>query len=156
MVRKGIERGLSSTVDRDVAQLHAIYAESVRNLGTPVFAPRYFRILPEVFGENCDVVTIRDGEEAIAAVMNFYFRDEVLPYYGGGRAIARERYGNDFMYWEVMRRAAARGCARVRFRPQQARHRRVRLQEELGFRAGAAALSLTAWRRVPRSRTTTR
>jgi FemAB-related protein (PEP-CTERM system-associated) len=41
--------------------------------------------------------------------MNFYFRDEVLPYYGGGTAAARVRYGNDFMYWEVMRRAAARG-----------------------------------------------
>ena len=25
------------------------------------------------------------------------------------RTIARDRYGNDFMYWEVMRRAAARG-----------------------------------------------
>ena len=42
--------------------------------------------------------------------MNFYFRDEVLPYYGGGTAFARQRAGNDFMYWEVMRRAADRGC----------------------------------------------
>jgi len=42
-------------------------------------------------------------------VMNFYFRDEVLPYYGGGTAAARQRAGNDFMYWEVMRRAAGRG-----------------------------------------------
>ena len=42
--------------------------------------------------------------------MNFYFRDEVLPYYGGGTAEARQRAGNDFMYWEVMRRAAERGC----------------------------------------------
>jgi FemAB-related protein (PEP-CTERM system-associated) len=56
-----------------------------------------------------DVVTIMDGADDIASVLNFYFRDEVLPYYGGGRAIARDRYGNDFMYWEVMRRAAARG-----------------------------------------------
>jgi FemAB-related protein (PEP-CTERM system-associated) len=47
--------------------------------------------------------------------MNFYFRHEVLPYYGGGRAIARDRYGNDFMYWEVMRRAAAKGCTRFDF-----------------------------------------
>jgi FemAB-related protein (PEP-CTERM system-associated) len=42
-------------------------------------------------------------------VLNFYFRDEVLPYYGGGTIIARARAGNDFMYWEVMRRAADRG-----------------------------------------------
>ena len=41
--------------------------------------------------------------------MNFYFRDEVLPYYGGGTIAARTCAGNDFMYWEVMRRAADRG-----------------------------------------------
>jgi FemAB-related protein (PEP-CTERM system-associated) len=109
MVRKGIDRGLSSVIDTDARRLHAIYAESVRNLGTPVFARRYFQILLDVFGEAVDVVTIMDGADDIASVLNFYFRDEVLPYYGGGRAIARDRYGNDFMYWEVMRRAAARG-----------------------------------------------
>ena len=109
MVRKGIDLGLSSVIDRDARRLHAIYAESVRNLGTPVFARRYFEILLDIFGRECDIVTILDGETAIASALNFYFRDEVLPYYGGGLAIARERYGNDFMYWEIMRRAAARG-----------------------------------------------
>ncbi len=109
MVRKGIDRGLSSVIDPDARRLHRIYAESVRNLGTPVFARRYFQILLDVFGPAADVITILDGEEPISSVLNFYFRDEVLPYYGGGRAIARARYGNDFMYWEVMRRAALRG-----------------------------------------------
>ena len=47
----------------------------------------------------------------IAAVMNFTFRDEILPYYGGGTAAARHAYANDFMYWEVMRRAAERGLS---------------------------------------------
>jgi FemAB-related protein (PEP-CTERM system-associated) len=110
MVRKGLDRGLRSTVDANVDRLHAVYAESVRNLGTPVFSRRYFRLLAEVFADCLDVVTVHDGGTPIAAVMNFYDRDEVLPYYGGGTALARERYGNDFMYWEVMRRAAARGC----------------------------------------------
>ncbi len=110
MVRKGIDRGLTSVLDTDTPRLHRIYAESVRNLGTPVFARRYFDILLEEFAGHIDIVTILDGEEALASVMNFYHRDEVLPYYGGGIRLARERYGNDFMYWEVMRRAAARGA----------------------------------------------
>ena len=115
MVRKGIDRRLSSVVDATPDRLHAIYAESVRNLGTPVFARRYFRLLMDCFPDATDVVTVLDGEEPIASVLNFYFRDEVLPYYGGGRAIARDRYGNDFLYWEVMRRAAARGCSTFDF-----------------------------------------
>jgi FemAB-related protein (PEP-CTERM system-associated) len=110
VVRRGIERGLTATADRDVDTLYAIYAESVRNLGTPVFARRYFRVLGKVFGDAMDVVTVRDGATPVAAVMNFYWRDEVIPYYGGGTAQARACGGNDFMYWEVMRRGAARGC----------------------------------------------
>ena len=110
MVRKGMDKGLSSAVSTDVDGLHAIYAESVRNLGTPVFSRRYFRILAEVFAGRMDVVTVLDDGRPVSAVLNFYDRDEVLPYYGGGTAAAREVAANDFMYWEVMRRAAARGC----------------------------------------------
>jgi FemAB-related protein (PEP-CTERM system-associated) len=110
MVRKGIDRGLVSVANASIDPLFGIYAESVRNLGTPVFSKRYFRILADVFADCMDVVTVLDDGMPIAAVMNFYFRDEVLPYYGGGTRAARSRYGNDFMYWEVMRRAAARGA----------------------------------------------
>ncbi|WP_428486044.1 FemAB family XrtA/PEP-CTERM system-associated protein [Rhodopila sp.] len=109
MVRKGIQNGLTSVVDRNVDGLHKVYAESVRNLGTPVFSRRYFRILMNVFGDAADVVTILHKDAPVAAVMNFYFREEVLPYYGGGSLAARACAGNDFMYWEVMRRAAERG-----------------------------------------------
>ncbi len=109
MVRKGIDRGLVSVASDQVDGLHAVYAESVRNLGTPVFSRRYFRILAEAFRGCMDVVTVLDVGVPVSAVLNFYDRDEVLPYYGGGTAAARASHANDFMYWEVMRRAAARG-----------------------------------------------
>ena len=109
MVRKGIKAGLTSRIDTDCAALHPVYAESVRNLGTPVFPRRYFDNLLAEFGEDVDVVTILHGDRPIASVMNFYFRDQALPYYGGGTMAARPLAGNDFMYWEVMRRACERG-----------------------------------------------
>lgn len=109
MVRKGISNGLTSVADMNIDRLHAIYAESVRNLGTPVFSRKYFRLLGEVFHDRADVVTVMDQDAPVASVLNFYFRDQVLPYYGGGTAAARDRAANDFMYWEVIRRAAARG-----------------------------------------------
>ena len=110
VVRKGIEAGLTSEVGTDTDGLHRIYAESVRNLGTPVFSRRYFRLLAELFAGRMDVLTVRDNGAPIAGVLNFYDRGEVIPYYGGGTAAARTRFGNDFLYWEVMRHAAARGC----------------------------------------------
>lgn len=110
MVRKGIKAGLESTIDEGVDRLFAAYAESVHRLGTPVFPKRYFRLLKDTFGDDCDVLTITHQGRLIASVLSFYFRDEVLPYYGGGTAEAREVAGNDFMYWELMRRAADRGA----------------------------------------------
>jgi FemAB-related protein (PEP-CTERM system-associated) len=110
MIRKGMQNGLRSEIDEHVDRLYRIYAESVRNLGTPVFAKSYFRILAEEFVDCCDIVAVTSDGRAVAAVLNFYFRDEVLPFYGGGLPAARTLAANDFMYWEVMRRACERGC----------------------------------------------
>ncbi|MBS0642813.1 MAG: FemAB family XrtA/PEP-CTERM system-associated protein [Acetobacteraceae bacterium] len=109
MVRKAISLGLTSVVGTDTSVLFPVYAESVRNLGTPVFSRRWFDVLMQVFGRDADVVTIMNKETPVASVLNFYFRDEVLPYYGGGTSEARACAANDLMYWEVMRRAADRG-----------------------------------------------
>jgi FemAB-related protein (PEP-CTERM system-associated) len=109
MVRKGIKAELKSEIDEGVERFFSAYSQSVHRLGTPVFSKRYFQILREVFGQDCEVLTIARGDELVASVMSFYFRDEVLPYYGGGTEQARDLAGNDFMYWELMRRACERG-----------------------------------------------
>lgn len=111
MVRKAQKLGLRSEIDADCQRLHEVYGESVRNLGTPVFARRYFEELKHEFGEGCEILVVTHEGKPVSAVMSFYFRDEVLPYYGGGTVLARELAANDFMYWEVMRRACERGCA---------------------------------------------
>jgi FemAB-related protein (PEP-CTERM system-associated) len=109
MVRKGMKEQLKGVVDRDARRFYALYAESVRNLGTPVLARRYFDCLKSVFSKDAEIVTILSNGQAVASVLSFFFRDEVLPYYGGGGNAARACAANDFMYWEVMRRACAGG-----------------------------------------------
>lgn len=109
MVRKGINAGLQGRDDDGVESFFRAYSESVRNLGTPVFSKRYFQILRNVFGDDCRVLTITKDERTVASVMSFYFRDQVLPYYGGGTSEARALKGNDFMYWELMRRSCEAG-----------------------------------------------
>ncbi|MBR0670169.1 FemAB family XrtA/PEP-CTERM system-associated protein [Neoroseomonas soli] len=102
-VRKALRRGLTAVTDGDVDRLHRVYAESVRNLGSPVFPRRYFRLLAEAFPEESDVTTVLHEGRPVASVLNFHFRQEVLPYYGGGTREARGLSANDLMYWEVMR-----------------------------------------------------
>ena len=110
MVRKGIQAGLEGHETDDVDRLYSIYSESVRNLGTPVFHRRYFQALAEAFPEQCQLLIVRQGSRDIAGVMSFRFRQEVLPYYGGSLPVAREVKGNDFMYWDLMCRAAEDGA----------------------------------------------
>lgn len=109
MVRKGIKSGLVSEVDSGCDRLFAAYSDSVHRLGTPVFPRRYFEILREVFHADSEILSISHQGRLIASVLSFFFRDQVLPYYGGGTQAARDVAGNDFMYWEVMRRACERG-----------------------------------------------
>ena len=108
MVRKGISAGLTSVVDVGINRFYDAYAESVRNLGTPVFGKKLFQVLRDVFGQDCEILSVEHEGRVVSSVMSFYFRDEVLPYYGGGTTEARDLYANDFMYWEVMRRAVGR------------------------------------------------
>ncbi len=111
MVRKGINIGLVTERTADIERFYAIYAESVRNLGTPVFPRRYFEVLRRVFDDACELSIVTHGGADIAGVMSFFYRDTVLPYYGGSRPLARSLYGNDFMYWDLMSRAGRRGIA---------------------------------------------
>lgn len=110
VVRKSLDSKLDVSFDTDVERFHRIYAESVRNLGTPVFSRKYIRLLMDSFRDCAEITTISDSNAPIASVLSFYFRDEVLPYYGGGRPQARRRAAYDLMYWEVMKRASERGA----------------------------------------------
>lgn len=115
VVRKGLENGLQVEIDQHADRFHRLYGESVRNLGTPVFSRRYLRLLVERFRDCTEILTVIDDGKPIAAVLSFYYRDEVLPYYGANTPRARQRAASDFMYWEVMHRAAARGVRRFDF-----------------------------------------
>jgi FemAB-related protein (PEP-CTERM system-associated) len=117
-VRRSLEFGLETRIGRDAAALgehFAVYSESVRNLGTPVFPRRLFAALVEHYGGDADVLTVRKDGRPVASVLSLYFRDEVLPYYGGGTAEARALRANDHMYWMLMEHARERGCTSFDF-----------------------------------------
>lgn len=108
-VRAGIKNNLAIEFERDTKRLYDIYSSSVRGLGTPVFARKYFNVLLEEFGDACEISTVVHQGTPVASLMTFWFRDEVLPYYGGGLPSARPLSGYDFLYWDLMRRACTRG-----------------------------------------------
>ncbi|WP_034158605.1 FemAB family XrtA/PEP-CTERM system-associated protein [Sphingomonas sp. ERG5] len=117
-VRKSLEIDLQVTTGNgkaDQAAHFAVYAESVRNLGTPVFPARLFREVLAAFGDNADILTVSANGRPVASVLSLYFNDTVYPYWGGGTATARALRANDRMYFALMSHARAKGCVRFDF-----------------------------------------
>lgn len=111
MVRKGIKHRLRSEIDPDASRFAALYSDNMHRHGTPALPRRFFDELLRRFGEDCEVLTVLDPDDRpLSSVLSFYFRDEVLPYYAGDHVDARSAAANDFKYWELFRRARARGC----------------------------------------------
>jgi FemAB-related protein (PEP-CTERM system-associated) len=107
-----VETGSSA---RDRAAHYAVYAESVRNLGTPVFPRALFNKVLDRFGNEADILTVRRNGKPLSAVLSLYFNGTVMPYWGGGTAEARTWRANDMMYFALMNHARRRGCTRFDF-----------------------------------------
>ncbi|MEQ1498308.1 MAG: FemAB family XrtA/PEP-CTERM system-associated protein [Novosphingobium sp.] len=117
-VRKGLAGELSvstGTDQRHRAAHYGVYAESVRNLGTPVFPRRLFDCVLDTFGDNADILVVWEGSQPVAAVLSLYHKGAVMPYWGGGTWQARRLRANDRMYYELMLHARRRGCDRFDF-----------------------------------------
>jgi FemAB-related protein (PEP-CTERM system-associated) len=111
MVRKGEKNGLTARfVENGVDDFYEIYAMSVRNLGTPVFPKRLFTTcLRELKGE-ADLLLIYHENHPVAGVLSFYYRNTVMPYYGGSLPEKNHLAPNNYMYWALMKHAGERGC----------------------------------------------
>jgi FemAB-related protein (PEP-CTERM system-associated) len=99
-------------VGRDARLIRAhydVYAESVRNLGTPVFPARLFREVLSAFGEDADILLVLEGDRPVSAVLTLYHQGRVMPYWGGGIADARRLRSNELMYYRLMGHGRARG-----------------------------------------------
>ncbi|MCB2060700.1 MAG: FemAB family PEP-CTERM system-associated protein [Novosphingobium sp.] len=117
-VRKSLAKDLDVEIgaaERDRAAHYAVYAESVRNLGTPVFPRSLFDATLDSFGDEADILTVRHQGTPVASVLSLYHRGAVMPYWGGGTGLARPLRANDRMYYELMLHARRRGCARFDF-----------------------------------------
>jgi FemAB-related protein (PEP-CTERM system-associated) len=113
-VRKSLANPLDVTVGRATADRdahYAVYAQSVRNLGTPVFPRALFDAVMDGFGEDADILTVNHEGAPVASVLSLYHRGAVMPYWGGGTRAARGLRANDRMYYELMLHARRRGCA---------------------------------------------
>lgn len=136
-VRKGlanpdlrVEIGRGAKLIRDQ---YRVYAESVRNLGTPVFPAKLLREVFERFGDDADIVVVYQGDRPVSAVLTLYHRGVAMPYWGGGIHEARRLRSNELLYFRLMSHARARGCTHIDFGRSKKDSGNVAWKKSLGF-----------------------
>ena len=145
-VRKGLAGDLTVEIGKgesDRAAHYAVYAESVRNLGTPVFPRGLFDAVLEAFGDEADILTVRHRGEAVSSVLSLYHGAAVMPYWGGGTRAARHLRANDRMYFELMLHARRRGSTHFDFGRSKTGSGAYAFKRNWGFEP--QPLSYAAW-----------
>ena len=117
-VRRAVKRGFDIRVGTDAAAAadhYRVYAESVRNLGTPVFPRALFTEVLHGFAGAADILTLRLDGELMASAFSLYRHGTVFPYWTGTTEAGRKGLASDAMYFALMAHARARGCTRFDF-----------------------------------------
>lgn len=109
MVRIALKHPYSSRPAADWSAFWDLYSRSLRRLGTPCFPRRHFENLRRHFGDRLETREVLLDGKVVAAVVSFLFRDQILPYYGASDPAFNEFAPNNFMYFDMMRRAAGEG-----------------------------------------------
>jgi FemAB-related protein (PEP-CTERM system-associated) len=116
MVRKALKQGFETSVCNErSAAFEDLYDRNLRRLGTPSFPSKFFASLLKNFGSGVDIREVLWNGKVASAVLTFYFRDQVLPYYGASALKLNALAPNNFMYFDLMRRAGKSGYAKFDF-----------------------------------------
>jgi len=136
MVRKGRKNGLIIKIDnKRLDEFYEIYARSVRKFGTPVFPKKLFQNCLSILKDNADLLIVESNGTAVAAVLSFYHKDSVLPYYSGMLSESKALAPHNFMYLELMQHARNRGYGTFDFGRSKIGTGAARFKEHMGFEA---------------------
>lgn len=125
-----VETGRGEHLIRDH---YRVYAQSVHNLGTPVFPAALFRSVLDHFGADADIMVVREGDRPVSAVLSLYHAGRVMPYWGGGVADARRLRSNELLYYRLMGHGRARGSSLFDFGRSKAGSGQAAWKKSFGF-----------------------
>ena len=92
-----------------VNEFYGVYSRSVRDLGTPVFPKKLFAKGLREFGSDCKIFSVHWKGKLVSAVWTLFYRDEVVPYYGGSIKQYNRLAVNNYMYWMLMKYGCENG-----------------------------------------------
>ena len=88
---------------------YALFAANMRNLGTPVYPKQWFINICKRLPKETKILTIWDGNQAVAGAFLIGFRDTLELPWNASRTEARGRFAGVWLYWAMLEWAIQNG-----------------------------------------------
>jgi serine/alanine adding enzyme len=98
-----------------VEDFYGVFAENMRDLGTPVYPKRFFRELVQRFPNQCRILIVEQGGVAGAAAFLVVDGTRAEIPWASCRSAAKPLGFNMKLYWEVLKWCVEQGCTRFDF-----------------------------------------
>jgi FemAB-related protein (PEP-CTERM system-associated) len=98
-----------------VDEFYRVFAENMRDLGTPVYSKRLFQDVLARFAGQARVFLVRRDGQTMAAAIAMTFRDTVLVPWASSLREFRHLCPNMLLYWAMLERAVQDGMKRFDF-----------------------------------------
>ena len=92
-----------------VNEFYALFAETMRDLGTPAYPRRFFEKMFDHVGADCTILIVRLGEDPAAGAVLTRFRDVTEIPWAANRQKYRSAAANMRLYWECLVHAIGTG-----------------------------------------------
>ena len=112
--REGLVLSDAPSAER-VSEFYPVYAENMRDLGSPAHARRFFAAVQSAFGARVEFVVTRLAGRAVGGLVSLRFGGQISVPWASTLRAERARCPNNQIYWEALRRAIACGAREFDF-----------------------------------------
>lgn len=116
-----------------LAEFHRLFALNKQRLGSPAFSAAWFAGLLALGRRRVRLHVVRRDGRVVVAVLSFLHGDAFNPYYSGSLPEADRLGASNFLYWQLMRAAAAEGFRRFDFGRSRAGTGPWHFKRNMGF-----------------------
>lgn len=112
LVRKAEKAGLTARAgdpERDFDAFYDLFAENMRDLGTPVYSPRFFKEVLRVFPDSSRLSVVAQGNEPAAAAICVTHAGFTEIHWAASRRSMLSLSPNMLLYWEAISWSARAG-----------------------------------------------
>jgi FemAB-related protein (PEP-CTERM system-associated) len=104
-VRKALKSGLTVSWHgpEGLDSFYDVFAENMRDLGSPVHSRKFFAAILEEFPDSARLILVTDGNRTAGGGFCLSFKDTVMIPWASSRREYLPKCPNNLLYWEVIR-----------------------------------------------------